>query len=232
MCGRFQLKPPEDWAEAYAVDEPPADAAPRYNIAPTQPIVGVRLREDGRREAAWLRWGLIPSWADDPAIGQRTINARAEGITSRPAFREPFRTRRCLIPATGFYEWKAMGRVRQPYLIERDDHAPFAFAGLWDRWTSPAGPVDSCTIITTEANARVAALHDRMPVILAREDYARWLDPRADEDALRALLRPFPPERLSIVPVSTRVNDVAQDDAECAREISPPPPPPEQKSLF
>lgn len=229
MCGRYQLTPPADWEEAYDVAEPP-EVVPRFNIAPTQPVIAVRPRRTGGREAAWLRWGLVPSWADDPSLGARAINARAETLATRPAFRDAFRSRRCLIPATGFYEWRRTGKVRQPYLIGLGG-TPFAFAGLWDRWSGPGGPVESCTIVTTDANAQVAPLHDRMPVLLDRADYERWLDPAARPADLSSLLRPWRGELL-VQPVSTRINDVENDDPDSARVVDPPPPEPTQGTLF
>ncbi len=206
----------------------------RYNIAPTQVVPIVRLAPAGgegdgagersaqRRELVQARWGLVPFWAKDAAIGAKMINARAEGIAEKPAFRAAFRARRCLVPADGFFEWRATPRGKRPYWVGLKggmSHEPptFAFAGLWERWTkAPDGaPLESCVIVTTEANALLRPVHDRMPVILAPADYESWLDPAAPlQDAL-ALLRPYPAEAMMLHPVSTRVNSVRFDDALC-----------------
>ena len=212
MCGRYLLRAPlDELQQAFGFPERP-NLAPRYNIAPTQPVPIVRLRADGRgRELALVRWGLVPPWAKDAAIGSRMINARAEGITEKPAFRGAFRKRRCLVPADGFYEWrKVAGGGKRPVLIRRRDGAPFAFAGLWERWRGPEGPLDTCTIVTTDANALLAPIHDRMPVILDPADHERWLDP--SRPGAEELLRPCPDDRLEAVPVSTRVNSPRNDD--------------------
>lgn len=226
MCGRYQLEAdPRELAEALGLEDLPELPA-RYNIAPTQEVPVVRMRRsapDGPevRRLVTMRWGLVPHFAKDAREGVRAINARAETVDSRPAFRDAFARRRCLVPATGFYEWRRMGRVKQPYLIRRPDRKPFAFAGLWARWKGGEQPLDTFTIVTTAANARVADVHDRMPVVLAPEDYARWLAPESDPGRLKALLGPAPDDALELVPVSTRVNDVAADDPECARPVTP-----------
>lgn len=195
---------------------------PRYNIAPTQPVAVVRLdREGRRREFTLMRWGLIPSWAKDIGIGNRLINARAETLTEKPAFRTAFRRRRCLIPADGFYEWQKQATRKQPYFIGLPDRRPFAFAGLWEHWEGADGSVlDSCTIITTAANERVRVLHDRMPVILERADFADWLNPSTTLDRLLHLLRPYPFEML-LYPVSTLVNAPENDRPECIVPLVP-----------
>ncbi|MBI3462160.1 MAG: SOS response-associated peptidase [Planctomycetes bacterium] len=197
MCGRFTLRTSaRDVAEEFGLIEVP-DLFPRYNIAPTQPVPVVRKP----RQLDFLRWGLIPPWADDPKIGSRMINARAETVATTPAFRRAFQTRRCLVIADGFYEWQN----RVPFLIHRRDHRPFAFAGLWDRWKG----IDSCTIITTDPNDLIRPLHDRMPVILAPEDYDRWLATPdqsllrtygADDLAFEPLERPLTPDPLPLTP--------------------------------
>src|SRR5690606_7874863 len=159
-----------------------------YNVAPSQDVLVIGLRL-GARAAALHRWGLIPSWAKDPSIGYKMINARAETVHERPAYRGPFRSRRCLIPADGLYEWKREGKRKQPYRFLMKDEKPFAFAGLWDEWRGPDGQtIRSCTIITTEPNELLATVHDRMPVILPPDAYDEWLDPRTKPDRLRALL--------------------------------------------
>jgi putative SOS response-associated peptidase YedK len=220
MCGRYLLKAPADaLRRAFGFVEQP-NLMPRYNIAPTQDVAVIRERREpkGERTLQLLRWGLIPSWAEDMKGGAKLINARAEGISERTSFREAFQKRRCLVPADGFYEWRTEGKIKQPYLIQRRDRAPFAFAGLWERWvpkTQPPEPayIDTFTIVTTEANALLRLLHVRMPVILAPEDYARWFDRGASEAELKALLKPAPEDLLAYVPVSPRVNAAAPDDA-------------------
>lgn len=192
--------------------------APRYNIAPTQQVPVVRVAPDsGEREMTLLRWGLIPSWAKDASIGNRLINARAETVASKPAFRAAFKRRRCLVPADGYYEWQKVGSKKQPYLIQRQDGAPFAFAGLWESWHADRpDAVETFTIITTDANEATTAIHDRMPVILDEEDYAMWLDPEFEgREALESLLRPYPGEALQLTPVSTYVNNPRHEDPRC-----------------
>jgi putative SOS response-associated peptidase YedK len=199
------------------VDEAPDELEPRYNIAPTQSIAVVRQFEDGLRSCDLLRWGLIPSWAKDPAIGNRTINARAETVAEKPAFRAAFRRRRCLVLADGFFEWRKEGK-KQPYYIRMRDEGPFAFAGLWERWAPGAedSALETCNLITTDANELMRDMHDRMPVILPREDYGTWLDPAIqDTQQLLALLQPYKSEAMIANPVSTRVNNPKHDDAEC-----------------
>lgn len=227
MCGRFTLRAsPGVIAEQFGLFEAP-DFAARYNIAPSQPVPVVRLRPadpEGRRELVLLRWGLVPSWADDPSIGNRLINARAESAARKPAFRKAFVRRRCLVVADGFYEWQGVGRSKRPYLIRMRDERPFAFAGLWESWDgADHSHIESCTILTTEANALVRPLHDRMPVVIAPEDYARWLD-ASDEAAERAgaLLRPFAAEPMVAIPVSTRVNNPAHEDPGCIAPLERP----------
>jgi len=224
MCGRFTLAAsPTALASLFDLDAallPPL--APRYNIAPTQAVAVVRAAPgDGRREMVLLRWGLIPSWAKDPSVGSKMINARSETITERPAFRVAFRRRRCLVPADGFYEWRREDGKKQPYHITLADHRPFAVAGLWERWKAPTGDVvESCTLLTTDANDLVRPLHDRMPVILAPADYALWLDPDVTDPILpEQLLHPFPPAAMALRPVSTRVNSVRNDDPGCIAPI-------------
>ena len=228
MCGRYLLTTPVDaLSQLFRFMERP-NLGPRYNIAPTQDVPIVRLTRDGeRRELILVRWGLVPYWADDPKIGNRLINARAETIERAPAFREAYRRRRCLVPADGFFEWRKQGKTRQPLLVRRQDRAPFAFAGLWERWRQPDGQIlRSCTIVTCPPNALVAPVHDRMPVILDEGDHDRWLDPEAGG---AELLRPCPAEWLEAVEVSPRVNSPANDDPDC---LAPPAPAVEQQSLI
>jgi putative SOS response-associated peptidase YedK len=231
MCGRFQLKPDQDWMEEFGVPEPP-DLTPRYNIAPTQDIVAIRRDANGVRQAGLLRWGLVPSFAEDPAVGNKMINARSETVARKPAFREPFRKQRCLVPADGFYEWRRVGRARDPYLLKMRDGRTFAFASVWDRWGKGAGRIESCAILTTTANALVAPIHDRMPVMLDRADYALWLDPDASDEEVQRILRPFPAEEMVAHPVSPRVNSTAVDDPECEKPVAEAPPAPVQTTLF
>ncbi|HEX6142358.1 MAG TPA: SOS response-associated peptidase [Geminicoccaceae bacterium] len=221
MCGRYVLTSPlEAVHELFDVPERPNLGA-RYNIAPSQEVPIVRLTRDGAgRELALVRWGLIPHWAKDPSIGNRMINARVEGVASKPAFRDPFRRRRCLVPADGFYEWRKDGRKRQPYLIRLKEGGLLAFAGLWDIWRDPEGQsIHSCTIITGPPNELVAPLHDRMPVILGRDDHQRWL--AADPEEAGTLLRPCPSDWLECFPVSPRVGSPANDDPELVRPLPP-----------
>lgn len=241
MCGRFSLTTPLEGLRALFGFEELPNLAPRSNIAPTQRVAAVRQGEDGRRHLAELRWGLVPVWAKDLSIGARMINARGETVAEKPAFRSAFKSRRCLIAADGFYEWQApeSGKgPKQPYRIEFAGRPPFAFAGLWENWRDPqekGGPrVESCTIVTTEANEPLRWLHDRMPVILAPDDFARWLAPGTDVETLQALLRPWPGEGgaygpLSVYAVSTAVNKVANEGPELLAPLAPPP---RQKSLF
>jgi len=214
MCGRFTLTVSgRVLAELFGVEEAP-ELDPRYNIAPSQPVLAARVGSSGEREVVPLRWGLIPSWAEDPSIGNRMINARAEGVASKPSFRSAVRRRRCLIAADGFFEWCKVAGGKQPYLIRFADGRPFAFAGLWERWEKGPDPVESCTIITTRPNALVAELHDRMPVILASSHFAEWLTPGpVATDRLEALLAPFPADDMASFPVSRRVNSPANDDS-------------------
>jgi len=203
-------------AEVFGLDDVP-ELSPRFNIAPTQAVAAVRARADGGRELVALTWGLIPSWSKDRTIGSRMINARAETVGEKPAFRAALRARRCLVLADGFYEWQKLGTRKQPHHIRMRDGRPFAFAGLWERWTPPEGdPVESCTIITTLPNEVVAPIHDRMPAILAPADLDRWLDPGVrDPAAVAALLRPYPAGDMTAYPVSLRVNSPGADDPSC-----------------
>jgi putative SOS response-associated peptidase YedK len=225
MCGRFRLaRSKELLEEAFgAVDgSVPVEWSPRYNVAPGQPIVAVR-QDAARpvRELVPLRWGLIPSWAKESSIGYKMINARAETAAEKPAFRDAMKRRRCLIPADGFYEWKKEGKQKLPYCFTLSDDEIFAFAGLWERWRSPAGePVESCTILTTEPNELAREIHDRMPVILPPDAYELWLDPGfARVDELKAMLQPYPARVMRRFRVSDRVNQVKYDDPACAAEV-------------
>ena len=242
MCGRYELHTqPAALALAFGVPFPSTQRA-RYNIAPMQEVPIVRRAASGERELAHVRWGLVPRWAKDPAIGSKMINARSETAAEKPSFRTAFKHHRCLLPADGFYEWmQTADGAKQPIHIGMKDGAPFAFAGLFERWLSTAGEVlDTCTILTTQANALLSPLHDRMPVIIAPVAFDRWLDV-ANEDTA-SLFTPFPADAMTYYPVSTRVNSVKHDDATLiarvevespgTREEAPPPPTPEQDSLF
>lgn len=224
MCGRFTLTAggPALADEFELADVP--ELAARYNIAPSQDVA-VILREPSSttRVLRNMRWGLVPHWARDPAVGSRMINARAESAAEKPAYRTPFRQRRCLLPATGFFEWKRIGAGKQPMLLRRRDGRPFAFAGLWDRWHPKEGePVESCTILTTEPNDLVVDVHDRMPVILPPEAYEPWLDPDLQEPAdLQSLLIPYDASEMIVHPVSPWVNATAHDDPDCIEPVDP-----------
>jgi putative SOS response-associated peptidase YedK len=227
MCGRFTLRTPaKQVARLFAdLELSPLELTPRYNIAPTQAVTAVRqTRPPGepvpfRAEWADLRWGLIPFWAKDRAIGSQMINSRSETLASKPAFRAAFKSRRCLIPADGFYEWKKIAvNKKQPQYITLRDHRPFGFAGLWESWTdkSTREVIESCTIITTNANEFLLPLHDRMPVILDPDDFQPWLD-REFKDAawLQSILKPWPADDMEFYAVDTLVNNPRNERPEC-----------------
>lgn len=217
MCGRYTLRADLSQISRIFQLQGGPTLSPRYNIAPTQEVAAVRWdRDHHQRELTLLRWGLIPAWAKDAKIGNRMINARAETIAEKPSFRNAFRKRRCLILADGFYEWQKIDGKKQPYFIHRPDDQPFAFAGLWEDWKQGEADIQSCTIITTTANAVMAPLHDRMPVILSSENYPLWLDPEfPNRDALQELLRPCDPQLLETYPVSTVVNSPRNESPQC-----------------
>ncbi len=222
MCGRYTITINADTAhEDLGVVQMPELYEPRYNVAPTQPVAVVA--DALERKAEWMRWGLIPFWAKDASIGSRLINARSETLTEKPAFRNAFNKRRCLILADGFYEWQKgagpKGRS-QPYYFKRADGKPFAFAGLWEFWRSPEGAeVRSCTIITTNANEVVRPVHERMPVMLSGANLWNWVSP-AETDELLGLLKPYPAEALVGFPVSTLVNKPELDSAELLQPVA------------
>jgi putative SOS response-associated peptidase YedK len=224
MCGRFTLQSPTDALfELFGVSVE-EELRPRFNVAPTQSVWAWRAPE-GEGELVALRWGLIPFFAKDAKIGARMINARSETVSSKPSFRAAFKRRRCLIAADGFIEWKKMGDgSKQPFHIRRRDRRPFAFAGLWERWTSPeAEVIESATILTTEPNDLVAEIHDRMPVILEREDFGLWLDPQIQSrESLEVLFEPCPAGQLDARAVSRRVSNARNDDPACLEEIPEP----------
>ncbi len=212
MCGRYTLKTPIDvLAEYFEVEEYPSSLAPSYNVAPTQEVAAI-VEEDEKRKLEVFRWGLIPSWAKDPAIGNRMINARAETVSEKPSFRSAFKKRRCLIVADGFYEWQKTDNGKQPFYIRMKDSSPFAFAGLWEAWDK-SEEIRSCSIITTDANDLMDEIHHRMPVILPPENYGAWLDPGFDEkEALTSLLKPYPSDEMEAYAVSRRVNKPSNNE--------------------
>ncbi len=216
MCGRFTQADIEqlDREVFKLLDLPSWDA--RYNVAPTHDALVIRHGKRGRSIAP-LRWGLIPSWADDPKIAMRTINARAESVADKPAFKESFRQRRCVIPVSGFYEWKKAGSIKQPYYIHPAATRHFALAGLWDQWFSHTeGPIETFTIITVDANDALVDLHDRMPAILSPTEIEAWLDPDVDDsDRLRRLLHPAASTLTTFYAVSTYVNKVENEGEAC-----------------
>ena len=222
MCGRFTLRtPPQALASLFDLPEAPP-LEPRYNIAPSQPVLAVRRHpRTGQREFTFLNWGLIPSWAKDVKIGYRLINARSETVADKPAFRAAYRRRRCIVPADGFYEWQKRAGHKQPYFIHRKDDQPFGMAGLWERWEGPDGSViESCTLLTTEPNELLRPLHNRMPVILSPEEYETWLDVQnASPLVLQALLRPCPASLLEALPVSRYVNNPRQEGPACIEPL-------------
>ena len=212
MCGRFTLRtPPDAVASAAGLRLGPSPLQPRFNIAPSQSVLAFRAGE-----AVHLRWGLVPSWAKDPAIGSRMINARGETVAEKPSFRAAFRQRRCVVPADGFYEWRAVGKGKQPYFLRLKGDRPFAFAGLWERWQGADGTtLETCAIVTTTPNALAATIHDRMPLILGPEAIAPWIDPSTAS-------APFPADAMEAFPVSTRVNRPANDDPMLVAPLNAP----------
>ncbi len=218
MCGRFTLfTAVAVLKEVFGLDEASLPLEPRYNIAPSQMIAVVPNRD--RRALELHRWGLIPSWAKDPAIGNRMINARAETLDEKPSFRDALRRRRCLIPADGFFEWKRAGPAKTPMWVRLKSGRPMALAGLWDVWKSPEGKVvATATIITTRANELMAGIHDRMPAILRPDQFQAWLAPGpADPRDLKGLLEPIDSAELETYPVSPRVNSPEVDDPDCVK---------------
>ncbi|MGI9517975.1 MAG: SOS response-associated peptidase [Pirellulaceae bacterium] len=220
MCGRFTLRTPtESIVDLFSgIDIPPLP--PNYNVAPTQSVATIRNYHD-QREFAWLHWGLIPFWATDRKIGSRMINARSETVREKPAFRAAFQKRRCLVLADGFYEWKATPDGKQPMYVTMRDDGPFCMAGLWESNRKLDEPVQSCTIITTDANPLMAPIHDRMPVILPRDAWESWLDPGfEDADWLEKQLQPCDSDQMSVRPVSRNVNKVAYNQPDCIEPVA------------
>ena len=225
MCGRFTfVVSPDEIMERFELDSIPFDLPPRYNIAPGQNIPAI-IEDKGQRRIGQLRWGLVPSWASDAKGGYKMINARAETLTEKPAFRRLFERKRCIIPADGFFEWQQRPSGKQPMRIMMRNGEPFAFAGLFDTWSSPEGEkIHTCTIITTRPNEVVKDIHDRMPVILRQEDEAIWLDrKRYDASLLQSLLVPYDPDQMRAYPVPAMVGSPKNDMPECIQEITDPP---------
>jgi putative SOS response-associated peptidase YedK len=219
MCGRFSLKAsPDDLRKTLATGLPPS-YRPRYNIAPTQEVLAV-VMEEGTRRTRMLRWGLVPFWADDPRIGNRMINVRSETVAQKPAFRNAFARRRCLVATDGFYEWKAAPEGKLPYRIQREDGGCFCFAGLWERWDRGPQVVESCAIVTRPADERIAGVHDRMPVMLEGDACANWIEGDADSDALLDLLRTTRMDAIEVFRVSTLVNRPANDIPACVERVA------------
>ena len=219
MCGRFVIElSPGLVAGFFGLTEIP-DLPTRYNVAPTQLVPAIREATDGTRRLSMMRWGLVPSWAKD--IGDGLINARSETVSEKPSFRQTVRRRRCIIPASGFYEWQKVEKLKVPYYLRMVDSSPMPFAGIWEAWCSPDGQVlESCAILTTSANAKVAPIHDRMPVILDPAGFSLWLDRQVYEvDKLAGLFVPYPADRLEAYRVTMLVNNPAYDDAECIEPL-------------
>ena len=223
MCGRYRLSRRKQIIEEHFDCDPwDEDWSPRYNIAPTQPVLVIRQHpREPVRQLSLMRWGLIPSWAKSSSGAAGMINARAETAAVKPAFRDPLRLRRCMIPADAFYEWKKTGASKQPYCFEIREGELFAFAGLWDGWKDSSGQwVKTCSILTTTPNAVASPIHDRMPVILDPDNYDLWLDPGMQNvAAISELLKPFDPSLMRCYPVSTRINHVANDDEGCSAPV-------------
>jgi putative SOS response-associated peptidase YedK len=223
MCGRYRLSRRKQLVEEYFASAPwDDDWNPRYNIAPTQPVPVIRQNpKEPIRELSLMKWGLIPHWAKDSCGAAGMINARSETAATKPAFRDPLKFRRCLIPADGFYEWKRDAKIKQSYCFEVNEAELFAFAGLWDGWKDASEQwIKTCTILTTTPNAVTSTIHDRMPVILDPDCYDLWLDPGMTKvEAMSDLLKPYDARLMRCYPASTRINPVANDDAECCRPV-------------
>jgi putative SOS response-associated peptidase YedK len=234
MCGRFTLHTPvSELQMAFKGFAFPPDVDAHYNIAPSLSIL--TIENDGERKVAAAKWGLVPFWAKDPKIGNRMINARADTLATKPAFRDAYQNKRCLIIADGFFEWKKSpdGKTKTPMYITLNEGRPFAFAGLWDTWKQEDGErLKTCTIITTEPNALMADIHNRMPVILPPDSYDLWLDPDTTEpEILNGLLHPYPAEDMTLHPVSDTVNSPRNDETACIEPVTLEPPQPEAEQL-
>lgn len=225
MCARFSLfSSGTDLAALFDLDEG-FEWEPHYNIAPTEEVPGVLLDREGHRVVRLLRWGLVPHWSKRPGQGAPMINARSESVEEKPAFRDAFARHRCLVPADGFFEWREEGGKKQPYFISRRDGRPLAFAGLWDTWRSQEAKLRSCSILTTDANAAVAELHDRMPVLIEPEYFQEWLDPETPLEALRPLLAPCDDSLLTTHRVTPRMGNPRYKESDSVTPIG-------QETLF
>ncbi len=225
MCGRSSLfEEPQKLLESHGLSPRLVGYRPRYNIAPSQDQWAILRSGDGKLQSRALRWGFIPSWANDSSAGSRMINARAESIAEKPSFRDALHSGRCLIIADGYYEWARTAGGKTPYRFQMADRRPFVFAGLWGRWEKGQAPIESCTIITTEASSSTAHIHDRMPVILNFDDSVRWMSSNECSDDLLPLLRPYPKDDLQMYAVSRAVNNAANESAGCIQssdELAP-----------
>jgi putative SOS response-associated peptidase YedK len=220
MCGRFTLNlSPDQLAVAFGI--PASSITPRYNIAPSQQIAVIR-NFSGERHLGYIRWGLVPSWADDISIGYKLINARSETVFEKNSFKRAIRTRRCLVPASGFIEWKHSGNEKTPFYITMTNNNPMAFAGIWEQWKAPDHSVlETCAILTTAANHLMESIHDRMPVILHPQEYSLWLDREVSEpESLKQLFKPYPAEVMQACQVSSLVNNPKNDTEDCITPLS------------
>ncbi len=224
MCGRFALgSKPKAVAELFSLPEPPEILKPRYNIAPSQPVAVVALKGDGTRALGMVKWGLVPHWANDPSEGTRPINARSETVETNPVFRDAFRHKRCLVPASGYYEWKTGPRnEKTPYYFHLKSGEPFAFAGLWDVWGEAADKVVTCCTITVPPNELAATVHDRMPLIIPRERFDRWLSPDTPMAELRTLLTPYPAGEMDTYRVGKAVGNPRTEGPQCIEPYAEP----------
>jgi putative SOS response-associated peptidase YedK len=226
MCGRFTLQiPPELLAEIFGLIDIPVYPA-RFNIAPTQKILAVRsVADNEHRELVPLKWGLIPSWANDPSVGSRMINARAETVHEKPTFRNAIRHHRCIIPASGFFEWLHEDKTRRPLYVRLKDGSPMCFAGIWERWKSPEGEIiESCCVLTTKSNKLIEPLHERMPVLLYPQEFSLWIDTEiTDPEKLNHLYQPYPVDLMEMYPVSPLVNSPRNDSPELILPFNPHP---------
>lgn len=220
MCGRFALATEKHILEMLFELELREEYLPRYNIAPSQELLALRINPvPGEKEFARLKWGLVPFWAKDETIGQKLINARSETVSEKAAFREAFSRRRALIPASGFFEWRREGKTKQPYYVCLKDEKPLLLGGLWESWRGGDAFIESCAILTTAANGLVAPIHERMPVIIGDDAYGRWIDPRTAPADLQRLMLPYPVEKMIAYPVSSLVNNPANDLPACLQKL-------------
>lgn len=222
MCGRFDLHIPRELLEKIFGTPLLHNIQPHYNIVPSQQVTVIRTSPDGIRSIDSMRWGLIPSWAKDPSIGSRMVNARSETVDVKPAFRNPLKHRRCIIPANGFYEWEEVNGKKKPLYVKMKDDTPMLLAGLWDHWKTPEGNIiESCTILTTPSNELIKPLHDRMPLVLEVASSDLWLDPKVtDPERLKPLFLPYPSDKMDMYPVSEIVNSPKNDTPECIVPLS------------